>query len=60
MTGVGALLAGFLTGLSADTAGYRAGDGPRLGAVLADLASALFAHTLDADRGLSPERTAGL
>ncbi|MWA02935.1 helix-turn-helix domain-containing protein [Actinomadura sp. LD22] len=53
--GVGALLAGFVTGLIADTAGYRAADGPRLGAVLADLASALFAHSLDAGRSLSPE-----
>ncbi|MGI5200702.1 helix-turn-helix domain-containing protein [Spirillospora sp. CA-108201] len=53
--GVGALLAGFLTRLSADTAAYRTTDGPRLGAVVADLASALLAHVLDADRDLSPE-----
>ncbi|GAA4336243.1 helix-turn-helix domain-containing protein [Actinomadura luteofluorescens] len=53
--GVGALLAGFLTRLSADTSGYRATDGPRLGAVLSDLVSALFAHALDSDRELSPE-----
>ncbi|GAA4367345.1 helix-turn-helix domain-containing protein [Actinomadura verrucosospora] len=53
--GVGALLGGFLTRLSTDTAAYLATDGPRLGAVLTDLVSALFAHTLDADRDLSPE-----
>ncbi|MGC5282005.1 helix-turn-helix domain-containing protein [Actinomadura citrea] len=53
--GVGALLAGFLTRLSADTTAYRATDGPRLGAVLTDLVSALFAHVLDSDRELSPE-----
>ncbi|RAY12788.1 AraC family transcriptional regulator [Actinomadura craniellae] len=53
--GVGALLAGFLTRLSADTSAYGPADGPRLGTVLADLVSALFAHALDADRDLSPE-----
>lgn len=53
--GVGALLAGLLTRLCADTGAYLPTDGPRLGAVLADLASALFAHTVDADRELSPE-----
>lgn len=53
--GIGALLAGFLIRLSSDTSAYRATDGPRLGTVLADLASALFAHTLDAERELSPE-----
>ncbi|MEV0666393.1 helix-turn-helix domain-containing protein [Actinomadura luteofluorescens] len=53
--GVGALLAGFLTRLIADTSAYRATDGPRLGAVLGDLVSALFAHTLDSGRELSPE-----
>ncbi|MEW2357527.1 helix-turn-helix domain-containing protein [Spirillospora sp. NPDC029432] len=51
--GIGALLTGFLTRLSADTHGYGASDGPRLGTVLADLVSALFAHALDAERDLS-------
>lgn len=53
--GVGALLGGFLTRLCSDTDAYLATDGPRLGAVLADLVSALLAHTAEADRELSPD-----
>ncbi|TDC51000.1 helix-turn-helix domain-containing protein [Actinomadura sp. KC345] len=53
--GVGALLSDFVTRLCTDTDSYAPTDGPRLGTVLADLASALFAHTLDAERDLSPE-----
>ncbi|NDU73005.1 helix-turn-helix domain-containing protein [Actinomadura sp. DSM 109109] len=53
--GIGALLAGFLTRLISDAGGHRPADGPRLGVVLADLASALFAHVLDDERALSPE-----
>lgn len=53
--GHGALLAGFLTRLTAETGSYRACDGPRLGAVLIDLVAAYFAHVLDADRVLAPE-----
>ncbi|GGQ25993.1 AraC family transcriptional regulator [Actinomadura coerulea] len=53
--GVGALLGDFLVRLSSDTAAYRATDGPRLGAVLTDLVSALFAHALESARDLSPE-----
>ncbi|WP_433478760.1 hypothetical protein ACQPZP_17995 [Spirillospora sp. CA-142024] len=47
--------AGFLTRLCADFSGYRPADGSRLGVVLADLASALFAHALEDERVLSPE-----
>jgi AraC-like DNA-binding protein len=53
--GIGGLLAGFLTRLVRDTSIYQLSDGPRLGTVLIDLLSALFAHTLDAERALSPE-----
>lgn len=53
--GVGALLAGFVTRLTADTASYRADDATRLGTVVADLVSALFAHALDAEKALTPE-----
>lgn len=53
--GMGALLARFLTQLSADTAVYQPADGTRLGAVLADLVAALFAHVLEADDSLPPE-----
>nr|WP_324604645.1 helix-turn-helix domain-containing protein [Streptomyces sp. NRRL S-337] len=53
--GMGALLARFLTQLSADTAAYQPSDGPRLGRVLTELVGALFAHTLDAGRCLPPE-----
>ncbi|GIG90416.1 AraC family transcriptional regulator [Plantactinospora endophytica] len=52
--GFGALLAGFLTRLSANADGYRPADGPRLGTVLVDLISALFAHALDAEHELPP------
>ncbi|MER6948697.1 helix-turn-helix domain-containing protein [Nonomuraea sp. NPDC000554] len=53
--GIGALLSGFLTRLSADTGSIRPADGPRLGAVLLDLFPALFAHLLEADATLEPE-----
>ncbi|MEU7137253.1 helix-turn-helix domain-containing protein [Streptomyces sp. NPDC046261] len=53
--GVGALLVQFLTQLTADTSSYLPSDGPRLGTVVIDLLSALFAHALDADRSLPPE-----
>jgi hypothetical protein len=53
--GVGALLAAFLTHLSADTSPYQPSDGPRLGTVLIDLVAALFAHALDAYDSLPPE-----
>ncbi|RSN68572.1 AraC family transcriptional regulator [Actinomadura sp. WAC 06369] len=47
--GVGGLLAGTLAAILADPGAYRASDGPRLATVLADLASALLAHAVDAD-----------
>ncbi|MFK3985593.1 helix-turn-helix domain-containing protein [Micromonospora sp. NPDC050397] len=53
--GLGALVMGFATRLSAEADTYRPGDGPRLGAVLVDLVSALLAHTLDAERALPAE-----
>ncbi|MPY62157.1 AraC-like ligand-binding domain-containing protein [Streptomyces spongiae] len=53
--GIGALLAQFLTRLSADTGSYQVADGPRLATVVVDLASALFAHVLDAEEALCPE-----
>ncbi|UJB44563.1 helix-turn-helix domain-containing protein [Streptomyces sp. A1-5] len=53
--GMGALLAGFLTQLTDDTASYQPTDGSRLGAVLADLTTALFAHLLEAGDCLPPE-----
>ncbi|PRX97696.1 AraC-like DNA-binding protein [Allonocardiopsis opalescens] len=53
--GVGALLAAFLTRLADGSAGLRPEDGPRLGAVLTDLVSAVFAHTLEAEKALAPE-----
>ncbi|NUS12032.1 MAG: AraC family transcriptional regulator [Streptomyces sp.] len=53
--GVGALLVQFLTRVTGDTSVYRAADAPRLGQVLAELVSALFARALDADEHLLPE-----
>ncbi len=53
--GVGALLTGFLTRLAADRGSYRPSDGPRLATVLIDLATALLAHTLEAEDALPPE-----
>ncbi|MFC9429602.1 hypothetical protein [Streptomyces sp. NPDC056987] len=45
--GVGALFAGFLTTLAANTRSYTAADVPRLETVLTDLLATLFAHELD-------------
>ncbi|WP_200303320.1 helix-turn-helix domain-containing protein [Streptomyces adelaidensis] len=53
--GVGALLAQFLVQLAADTGPYRPADAPRLGTVVADLVTALFAQTMDAEPRLTPE-----
>ncbi|MFJ9113828.1 helix-turn-helix domain-containing protein [Streptomyces sp. NPDC102283] len=53
--GMGALLAQFLTQLTANTAPYQPSDGPRLGTVLTDMVAALLAHTLEADHSLPPE-----
>jgi AraC-like DNA-binding protein len=53
--GMGGLLAQFVSHLSADTSAYRPADAPRLGSVLADLVTALFASSLEADDDLSPE-----
>ncbi|WP_063787259.1 helix-turn-helix domain-containing protein [Streptomyces sp. NBRC 110028] len=53
--GVGALLTGFLSRLSADSGSYRPADGPRLGAVLVDLATAVLAHAAESDDAVPPE-----
>lgn len=53
--GFGALLVQFLTQVVSDTSCYLPSDGPRLGTVVVDLLSSLFAHTLEADRALPPE-----
>ncbi|MFE0508672.1 helix-turn-helix domain-containing protein [Streptomyces sp. NPDC058964] len=53
--GMGALLAGLLVQLTADTSSYRAADAERLGTVVTDLVTAVFAHALDAEQGLPPE-----
>ncbi|MFE0252442.1 helix-turn-helix domain-containing protein [Streptomyces sp. NPDC059010] len=53
--GMGALLAGFLTQLTADTAAYQPADRPRLRTVLVDLVAALFAHLLETGDSLPPE-----
>ncbi|MFC9678207.1 AraC family transcriptional regulator [Streptomyces sp. NPDC056948] len=53
--GFGSLLAQLLTQLAERTDSYRPADAPRLGAVVVDLLSALFAHALEAEDSLSPE-----
>jgi AraC-like DNA-binding protein len=53
--GTGGLLAQFLRQLAADTSPYRPSDGPRLGTVVVDLATAVFAHAVDAEADLPPE-----
>jgi AraC-like DNA-binding protein len=54
--GIGALLAGFLTQVTADTSHYRPADGPRLEVVATDLLSALLAHVIEGDdRHLTPD-----
>ncbi|GAA2679873.1 helix-turn-helix domain-containing protein [Streptomyces lunalinharesii] len=53
--GIGALLAQLLTQLANGTHAYQPTDGPRLGQVVVDLLSALFAHALEADALLPPE-----
>jgi AraC-like DNA-binding protein len=53
--GIGALLAQFLVQIVSDTSPYRPPDAARLGTVLTDLVTAVFAHALDADSRLPPE-----
>ncbi|WP_225848991.1 AraC family transcriptional regulator [Streptomyces sp. HPF1205] len=53
--GVGILLTQFLTQVARDTDGYAPAEAPRLGLVLTDLVTALFARALDAEEHLSPE-----
>ncbi|MFF5468112.1 AraC family transcriptional regulator [Streptomyces achromogenes] len=53
--GFGALLAQLLIQLTNGTDSYQPADGPRLGTVVVDLLSALFAHSLDVGSLLPPE-----
>ncbi|MFG2635676.1 AraC family transcriptional regulator [Streptomyces sp. NPDC048362] len=53
--GMGGLLAGLLVQLTADTSNYRPGDADRLGTVVTDLVTAVFANALDAEPLLTPE-----
>ncbi|WUH90251.1 AraC family transcriptional regulator [Streptomyces sp. NBC_00433] len=53
--GVGALLAQFLTQAARDTSSYAPAEAFRLGQVLTDLVTALFARALDAEKLLPPE-----
>jgi AraC-like DNA-binding protein len=52
---VGALLAGFLTGLAEQAGTLRTCDAPRLETAVVDLLSATLAHHLDAEDRLPPE-----
>ncbi|WP_329213271.1 AraC family transcriptional regulator [Streptomyces sp. NBC_01485] len=56
--GIGALLAQFLLQLVADTSAHQPADAPRLGTVVADLVTALFAHAVDAGPQV-PQETRG-
>jgi AraC-like DNA-binding protein len=53
--GIGTLLAQFLTQVSRETDAYGPADGPRLGRVLTELVTALFARALDAEQSVQPE-----
>ncbi|MFF2848407.1 helix-turn-helix domain-containing protein [Streptomyces sp. NPDC058001] len=53
--GIGALLAQFLVQVTEHADQYTPSDGSRLGTVLLDLVTALFAHTVDADDSVPPE-----
>lgn len=53
--GVGALLAGFLTGLAEQSDSLHLTDGQRLEAVIVDLLTATLAHHLDTEDSLPPE-----
>jgi len=57
-SGLGALLTQFLIQLADDTSPYRPTDATRLGTVVIDLVTALFAHLLDAERAVTPETRA--
>ncbi|WP_329423495.1 helix-turn-helix domain-containing protein [Streptosporangium sp. NBC_01495] len=53
--GVGALLAGFLTRMTAGTDRYGAVESLRLGGILIDLLTTVLAHRLNADATVPPE-----
>ncbi|GAA4208213.1 hypothetical protein GCM10022252_73030 [Streptosporangium oxazolinicum] len=52
--GVGALLTGFLTQLTASTHQYGTAESVRLGTILVDLITTVLAHHLDADTAVPP------
>ncbi|MFG1807340.1 helix-turn-helix domain-containing protein [Streptomyces sp. NPDC049040] len=53
--GIGALLVQFLIQVTAGTSTYQPAEAPRLGRVLSELVTALFARALDAEEHLPPE-----
>lgn len=53
--GYGSLLAQLLQQLAKDTGPYGPADGPRLGSIIVDLLSSLFAHVLERDTSLALE-----
>ncbi|MFI8951483.1 helix-turn-helix domain-containing protein [Streptomyces sp. NPDC053750] len=53
--GPGALLLGFLIGLTSNSGSFRVADGPWLESVVVDLLAATLAHQLDAADDLPPE-----
>ncbi|WP_235032273.1 AraC family transcriptional regulator [Actinacidiphila yanglinensis] len=53
--GIGTLLAQFLTQVTRDAVSYAPAEAPRLGGVLTDLVTGLFARALDADEHVPPE-----
>ncbi|SHL59606.1 AraC-like ligand-binding domain-containing protein [Actinacidiphila paucisporea] len=53
--GIGALVAQFATQVSSDSGAYGPADAHRLGGVLCDLVTAMFAHVAEADAALQPE-----
>lgn len=53
--GIGTLLAQFLTQVARDTGSYASTEVPRLGQVLTDLVTGLFARALDTEKHLPPE-----
>ncbi|WUH92116.1 helix-turn-helix domain-containing protein [Streptomyces sp. NBC_00433] len=53
--GIGALLAQFVTQVTNDSGAYGPADAYRLGGVLCDLVTAMFANVVEADTALQPE-----
>lgn len=53
--GIGTLLVQFLTQVTAETSAYQPAEAPRLGRVLSELVTAMFARALGAEEQLQPE-----